>query len=334
MAKIKIDEAVLEDYIKTAIKWQPALLDLPLRAAQDVLKFMRGFTGIRGKMRYGEISADSQFGPFSKTRKSDADANIKYRELETFMGNVIEEFSPADYAFLEMGYDDPILGEKIKGASTTALILFYLSKARGQHIAQAVLTGKLNPDGDKTVDLCDGLLTIAQKDIEAGSISTALGNLFKLQDTITKENACDLLKEEIVFRLNPFLRRQNNVLLCAPELVDNYNESYLYTHPAVSYNKAYNQPYIEGSDNRITLVGLPEMAGQKHLILTQKDNMWWATDNKSDESFVDIMRKDHYTLSMAANIFLGTQFHTVDPRRLAIIELADEKEPAENPDNN
>ena len=39
------------------------------------------------------------------------------------------EFSPVDYALLTMGYDDPILGEKIKGASTTALVLFQLAKA-------------------------------------------------------------------------------------------------------------------------------------------------------------------------------------------------------------
>ena len=64
------------------------------------------------------------------------------------------------------------------------------------------------------------------------------------------------------------------------------------------------------------------MAGQKHLILTQKDNMLWATDNKSDESFVDIMRTGHYDLSFAANMFLGTQFRTIDPRRLCIIETA------------
>lgn len=331
MAKFKIDQAVLEDYIKTAIKWQPTLLDLPIRGAMDVLKFMHGITGVRGKLRYGEISANSQFAPFSKTRRQDADVNIKYRELETFLGNVIDEFSPVDYAFLTMGYNDPILGEKIKNASTTALVLFHISKARGQHIAQAVLTGKRNPDGDTTVDLCDGLVTIAEKEIASGAISTEIGNLIKLQDAFTMDNACDLLKEEVVFRLNPFLRKQNNVLLCAPELVDMYNESYQATHESLNYNKAYNQPYVEGSDNKLTIVGLPEMAGVKHLLLTQKENMWWATDNKSDESFVDIMRKDHYTLSMAANMFLGTNFRTIDPRRLTVIELADEKkaEPAQ-----
>ena len=323
MAKIKISDDVLEDYKKTADKWEKALLDLPIRGAMDVLKFMHGITGLRGKKRFGEISADSQFAPFSKTRKQDAEVNIKFREIETHLGNVIDEFSPVDYALLVMGYDDPILGEKIKNASTTQLVLFHLAKARGQHIAQAVLTGKRNPDGNTTVDLCDGLVTIAQNEIAGGAISTEEGNLIKLQDSFTMDNACDLLKEEIVFKLNPFLRRENNVLLCAPELVDMYNESYQATHTALNYNTAYNQPYVEGSANRLTLVGLPEMVGQKQLILTQKNNMLWATDNKSDESFVDIMRSGHYDLSFAANMFLGTQFRTIDKRRLCIIETAD-----------
>lgn len=327
MAKIKIDEAVVEDYQKTAVKWQPTLLDLPIRKASDVLQFMHGMTGLRGKMKLGTINADSQFAPFKKNRKSDADVNISYREIETFLGNVVEEFAPVDYAFLTMGYNDPILGEKIKNASTTALVLFHLAKARGQHIAQAVLTGVRNENGDTTLDLCDGLVTIAKKEITAGNISETVGNLIKLSDAFTMQNACDLLKEEVVFKLNPYLRQQNNILLCSPELVDMYNESYQATHANLNYNTAYNQPFVEGAHNLLTLVGIPEMSGVKHMILTQKDNMWWATDNKSDESFVDILRKDHYTLSSAANMFLGTQFRTIDPRRLTIIECAEPKKP-------
>lgn len=327
MAKIKISDDVFEDYKKTAIKWEPTLLDLPIRAARDVLQYMHGITGLRGKKRFGDIAADSQFAPFSKTRKQDADVKIKYREIETFHGNVIDTFSPVDYAFLTMGYDDPVLGEKIKGASTTALVLFHLAKARGQHIAQAVLTGVRNENGTTSEDLCDGLLTIASKEITVGTISKEEGNYIKLQDAFTFQNACDLLKEEIVFKLNQFLRRENNVLLCAPELVDMYNESYQATHTGLNYNTTYNQPYVEGSANRLTLVGLPEMEGQKRMILTQKDNMLWATDNKSDESFVDIIRDGHYDLSFATDIFLGTQFRTIDKRRLTIIDLADDKKP-------
>lgn len=330
MSKIIIDEATLEDYKKTAVKWNPTLMDLPIRAAKDVLGYMHGITGLRGEMQLGEISADSQFAPFRKNRKGSSDVNIKYRVIKDYLGNAIDEFAPVDYAHLTMGYDDPIAGEAIKGASTTALILFHIAKAYGQHIAQAVLTGVRNPDGDTTEDLCDGLLTIAGKEIDAGAISKEEGNYIKLQDEFSFQNACDLLKEEIIFRLNPFMRRENNLLLCDPELVDMYNESYQATHTGLNYNTAYNQPFVEGSHNKVTLLGLPEMAGQKRMILTQKNNMWWATDNKSDEMAVDIMRKDHYTLSFAANMWLGTQFRTIDKRRLTIIDLADET-PAVNP---
>ena len=249
--------------------------------------------------------------------------NIKYRVIKNYLGNAVDEFAPVDYAHLTMGYDDPIVGEAIKGASTTALVLFHIAKARGQHIAQAVLTGVRNDVGNTTEDLCDGLLTIAGKEISAGTISKEQGNYIKLTEAFTFQNACDLLKEEVIFKLNPFMRRENNLLLCDPELVDMYNESYQATHTGLQYNQAYNQPYVEGSHNKVTLVGLPEMAGQKRMILTQKDNMWWATYNKSDEMAVDIMRKDHYTLSFAANMWLGTQFRTIDKRRLTIIDLAD-----------
>lgn len=331
MSQILIDEATLADYKKTAVKWNPTLMDLPIRAAKDVLGYMHGITGLRGEMQLGEIGADSQFAPFKKTRKGDAKVNIKYRVIKDYLGNAIEEFAPVDYVHLTMGYDDPIVGEAIKGASTTALVLFHIAKARGQHIAQAVLTGVRKDDGDTTQDLCDGLLTIAGKEITAGAISKEEGNYIKLQDAFTFQNACDLLKEEIIFKLNPFMRRENNLLLCDPELVDMYNESYQATHTGLNYNTAYNQPYVEGSNNKVTILGLPEMAGQKRMILTQKDNMWWATYNKSDEMAVDIMRKDHYTLSFAANMWLGTQFRTIDKRRLTIIDLADEKKPAVTP---
>lgn len=322
MSKIIIDAATLEDYKKTAVKWNPTLMDLPIRSAMDVLGFMHGLTGLRGEMQLGEIGADSQFAPFKKDRSNTSNVNIKYRVIKNYLGNAVDEFAPVDYAHLTMGYDDPIVGEAIKGASTTALVLFHIAKARGQHIAQAVLTGVRNDEGNTTEDLCDGLLTIAGKEISAGTISKEQGNYIKLTEAFTFQNACDLLKEEVIFKLNPFMRRENNLLLCDPELVDMYNESYQATHTGLQYNQAYNQPYVEGSHNKVTLVGLPEMAGQKRMILTQKDNMWWATYNKSDEMAVDIMRKDHYTLSFAANMWLGTQFRTIDKRRLTIIDLA------------
>lgn len=320
MAQIKISDAVLEDYQKSAIKWVKTLLDLPFRAANDVLQYMHGISGLRGKQMFGSISGDSQFAPFNKSRVTNATVDVDYRTLETYLGNVIETFSPVDYATLVMGYDDPIVGEGIKGASTTALVLMYLAKARGQHIAQAILTGKRNAGGTATTDLCDGFITIAEQEIAAGNISEAKGNLYKIPEVLTDANTADMLKD-MVFAMNPFLRRENNLLLVAPEVADMYNEAYQQTHTALVYNTAYDQPFVEGSGKKLTIVGLPELAGCKYGIVTQKNNMLWATDNKSDESFVDIMRTGHYDLSFAANMWLGAQFHSIDPRKLCIVEF-------------
>lgn len=333
-AKIKITEAVLEDYKKACIKWDPVLSQLPIRAAQDVLKYFQLVTGLRGKRRFGAISGQSQFGPFKKNRTSAASVDIDFREIETFHGNVIETFSPVDYIDIPLGYDDPVITEAIKKAGTTLLVLAQIVKARGQHIAQAAFTGVRNPDGDTTLDLCDGLLTIADKEIENETISETKGNLFKFEDEVTFSNACDVAKE-ILFSMNRFLRRENNVMLCSSDFADKYNESYLLTHSGINYNTQYDQPFVEGSGRKLTLVGLPELDGTNKAIITQTSNLLAGVYNKGDETSTDIMRSGHYDLSMASDMWLGFQFRSIDPRRLRIVdftpkEAAKQEEGSEN----
>lgn len=327
-AKIKITEAILEDYKKTCIKWDPVLSQLPIRAAMAALKFFQLVTGLRGKRRFGAISGQSQFAPFKKNRTSAATVDIDFREIETFHGNVIETFSPVDYIDTPLGYDDPVITEAIKKAGTTLLVLAQIVKARGQHIAQAAFTGVRNPDGDTTLDLCDGLLTIADNEIQEGNISEAKGNLFIFGDEVTYANACDVAKE-ILFSMNHFLRRENNVMLCSTEFADKYNESYLLTHSGINYNTQYDQPFVEGSGRKLTIVGLPELEGTNKAIITQTSNLLAGIYNKGDETTTDIMRSGHYDLSMASDMWLGFQFRSIDPRRLRIIDFTPAEKPVE-----
>lgn len=327
-AEILITDAILEDYKKTCVKWDPVLRQLPIRSAGDVLKFFMMVNGLRGKKLFGAISGNSQFAPFKRDRESKASVGIDYREIETFHGNVIETFAPVDYIDLPLGYDDPVITEAIKKAGSTLLVLAQLVKARGQHIAQCAFTGKRNPDGDTTLDLCDGLLTIAQKEIEAGKISVEIGNLYKVPEAVTNANACDIAKD-IVFTSNQFLRRENSVMLCPTSFADAYNESYLLTHNGIPYNQQYDQPYVEGSGKKLTLIPVPELDGTDQAIVTQKTNLLCGVYNSSDATSVDIMRKSHYDLSMASDMWLGFQFRTIDPRRLRIVDL---KAPAKTPD--
>lgn len=320
-AKIVITDEVLQQYKDTCIQWDPVLRQLPIRAAADVLKFFVPVKKLRGKRRFGEISGNSQFAPFKRDRVSDASVNIDFRDIETFHGNVIETFAPVDYLDIPLGYDDPVITEAIKKAGTTFLVLAQLVKARGQHIAQCAFTGKRNADGDTTLDLCDGLLTIAAQEIEAGKISVEKGNLYKTPEAVTKINAVDIAKE-IVFTSNQFLRRENSIMLCPTSFADAYNESYLLSHSGLVYNKQYDQPYVEGSGHKLTIIPVPELDGTDMAIITQPSNLLYGTYNEADQTSVDIMRAGHYDLSMASDMWLGFQFRTIDPRRLRIVDLS------------
>lgn len=320
-AKIVISDEVLQQYKDTCIQWDPVLRQLPIRAAADVLKYFIPVKKLRGKRRFGEISGKSQFAPFKRDRVSQASVDIDYREIETFHGNVIETFAPVDYLDIPLGYDDPVITEAIKKAGTTFLVLAQLVKARGQHIAQCAFTGKRNPEGDTTLDLCDGLLTIADAEVEAGNISEAKGNLYKVGEEVTKVNACDIAKD-ILFTSNQFLRRENNVMLCPTAFADAYNESYLLSHSGLVYNKQYDQPYVEGSGHKLTIIPVPELDGTDRAIVTQSSNLLYGTFNDADQTSVDIMRAGHYDLSMASDMWLGFQYRTIDPRRFRYIDLS------------
>lgn len=324
---IKVTDEMVQQYKDTCIKWDPVLRQLPIRAAKDVLQHFTPVTGLRGRKRFGEISGKSQFAPFSKTRKSDADVDIKFREIETFHGNVIETFAPVDFIDMPFAYDDPVITDAIKKAGSTLMVLAQLTAARGQYIAQAAFTGKRNPDGTTTEDLCDGLLTIIAQEIAAGNLNVGegkeagRGNLYEAKERPTNDNAVDLAKD-ILFTSNQFLRRENNVLLCSTDFVDKYNEAYLATHTGITYNTQYDQPYVEGSAHKLTLIGLPELDGQDQFIMTQRSNLLYGLYNNNDETTVDIKREGHYDLSMASDMWLGFQFRTLDPRKLRVIDFS------------
>lgn len=319
--KIKVTDAMVEDYRKSAIKWDKVLRSLPMRAANDVLKYFTPVSGLRGKKRFGRIGGNSQFAPFKKDRKSAASVDIDFREIETHRANVVETFSPSDYIDLPLAYDDPVITDAIKRAGSTLMVLAQLQIARGQHIAQCAMTGKRNAAGDTTVDVCDGLVTIAKAEIAAGNISESIGNLFKVGEAVTYANCCDVTKE-IIFAMNQFLRREQTVMLCPSDYRDKYNESYLTTHHDVPYNDKYDQPWVEGSQRKLTLVGLPELDGTDMAIVTSTKNLLHGYYNESDVSALDIIREGHYDLSTAADMWMGFQFHTIDPRALMIVDLS------------
>ena len=113
MADIKpiITDEVLQQYKDSCIKWDKLFQQLPMRAADDVLKYFTMVRKLRGKKRFGSISGKSQYAPFKKKRDSKSELNMIFREIETFHGNVVDPFSPVDFIDLPFADDGVIISE-------------------------------------------------------------------------------------------------------------------------------------------------------------------------------------------------------------------------------
>ncbi len=317
-----------QDYMKAAEKWEKQLLLMPLFAAQDTLKYMKGVPGVRNAVHLGTAESSAQFAPYKARRSSAGTTDIIYRELRTYFGNVVEYFEPNAYITTLLGEGAAFLGEGQAQAPSAKLVLAAVMKSLGHHLEAELFKAERDGTGDTTHDLFDGWGTIVNNEIDDGNISAALGNLMELEEAITDVNACDIAKQ-ILFSLDPHLRAQQLFLYCSQEFADQYNESYLSTHAAIPYNTQYNQAYVEGSGNRMTLAPLPCLENTDMFFVSSRDNMLYGYDNMSDVERIVVKDYEPFVLTLAAAMFFGVNFRSIDKRMLKVVKLA-----ASSNDNN
>jgi hypothetical protein len=246
---------------------------------------------------------------------------VKFRDIETFFGNVVQEFIPDDYVMLLLGQSAAVLGEGQKQAPSAKLVIACVMKSLGYNLRQALFTARRNAEGTTTADLFDGWLTLIEREMEAGSIAESAGNYQVLTDKITSANAVDLLKE-VDRALDPQLRARQKYIYCAPEVADAYNDNYLLTHSGISYNNSFEQPYVEGSQGRTRLLPLDVLSGSDKLIITTQDNMLYGYDSMGDVERIQVDRFAPFVLTLSAAMFFGTQLRSVDRRFCKIVKLA------------
>lgn len=309
-----------EEYEKAAKKWQREFMLMPLFAAKDTLKYMTGMPGVRYKVALPTVEGQAQFAPYRSDRKAADTTHVDFREIETFFGNVRIDFEPNKYIQMLIGESAAFLGDGQAQAPSAKLVIAAVMKSLGHNLNDALFTAKRNANGDTTKDLFNGWGTILDEEITAGNIANSKGNLLTLTDAITSANAVDVAKE-IERSCHPHLRRLDKFLFCDPTFADKYNDAYLLTHAGISYNTKYNQSFIEGSNNKTTLVPLDCLAGTDKFIVTPKNNMLYGYDNMSDTERLEVKRYQPWVLTLAAAMFFGCQFHTIDERFLKVVKV-------------
>lgn len=309
-----------EEYQKAAEKWRQQLLLLPMLSCKDSLRFMTGIPGIRNKEHVGTAKSNAQFGPYKADKNSSSTTEVKYRELETFFGNVCEDFEPNSVVTMLLGQNASFLGEGQKTAPSAKLVIASVLKSLGESLHNVLFTAKRNAAGDTSADLFNGFITIADAEVKAGNIAEGKGNLFKITTGFSEADALDVAKS-IERKAHPVLRATEKFLYCSPEFADAYNDAYMLTHGGIVYNKKFEQAVVEGSNNKTTLAPLTCLAGSSKFFLAPKSNMLYGYDSLSDQERIQVDRFKPFMLTLSAAMFFGVQFYSIDPRMLLMVDV-------------
>lgn len=309
-----------EDFQVAAIKYRKELITLPIIALEASTKYMTVMPGIAGKEVFGAGNMDAQFAPYKANRNGNAGLAIDMRVLETYFGNVVETFEPNQAVKTVFAASAGTLGDSQKNAPLTKLALASLAKNLGKNLNKVLWNAKRNEGGDTSKELFDGFDTITQAELTATNLSADKKNYIKMTEDITNVNAVDVVKSWIQ-KMTPELREQDTLAFVPWKIYDNYCEAYKATGAGLQYNKTYEQIYVEGSNHKCTLVPMANKEGSDFVHITTKDNMLVGCDQMSDNERIQVDRFSPFELTFSAAMFFGTQFRSIDGRKMLVVDL-------------
>lgn len=291
-------------------KFRKEILLMPVVAISETTNHMTMRYGVRGKETVGEASSGAKLRPYTSAKGETNTANIVPRTLETFLGDVVEEFDP--YTLYNTVYSEP-LSKKRTEMEVVKTLAVEMSKSATEDLPQVIFSGVRNAVGTTTMALFDGFDTIIKADILAGNIS-ALKNNLVLAGAITAANAGDKLK--LIHKSAHVTLKNGATKMYVPVgIKELYDEWFLATFGAVSYNNSYEQTYLHGTNKKCELVALPGMVDADHIILTVKRNMLVGVDQMSDQERVEINKCDNpKAVQFFMTAFFGVQIESLNPK--------------------
>lgn len=313
-----------EALAKSAALYRKELLQMPVLALGPALNYFTLRTGIRYSETVGQLAGAIEMGPYSESRVDSTGVSVAGRTLRTYFGSVIKEFSPNSVA--QSIYGSSITsGEGLKDTDIVRQVLAFLSAKIGQGFAQHLFDAVRNDSGTKTVDLFDGIDTITGKEITAGNIAVAKGNLYEFSEAITSDNAVDSIvafcraaSDELLDYEDGADSQGGQLNLFVPRsLVYAYRDDYKTTTGQSPIYDKFNQTVVEGFPN-ITLVPMAGKAKSDYIQLSSKANMLIGTDQMSNFENIVVEKHAAFVLQFVATMFFGVDFESVSPERLLV----------------
>lgn len=302
--------------LASGTKYRSVLLATPMLKISDVYgETLTRRIGVRGKEIVGRIKSSAGIRPYQTAKGATDSTGITFREIETFLGDVVEEFDPHPIAKTIYGNAIGTLPENFDIAKAVAVAM---AASVGELLVNSIFSAVRKASGTTTADLFDGFYTQIAKAITAADISADKKNLIEV-DKITSVNACDVLKS-IFLKADQKLVRRGNINMYVPfDVMNAYNECYLAEHGSVSYNKEFEQSVLVGSNGRCKLVPVFDETPNAPIILTHRENMIIGCDQVSDEEKVEIRRGDNpKVVQFFMKMFFGVQIGDVTSEFLMV----------------
>ena len=315
MGKVNI---TVEQLSKSALKFRKEILMMPVMSMRENwLPYVSLRPGIRYAEQVGQMSGSAEIGPYSEDYIDDSDVKIVPRTLYTYFGSLQKKFSPN--SVYQSIYGSAITkGEALKTTDITRQVLNYLSMKVGESLFDHQWDAVRNDEGHKTVDLFDGYDTITKKEITAGNISVANGNMVNVDTSaIDATNAVDTLKA-IYRAADPHLRKAKTNMFVTPSIFDAYCDDYKQTTGAIAYNTQFKQTFVEGSENRCSIIPVTNKAGSAYIHLTTKQNMLAGCNQEGDEEEVSVEKYEAFRLLFVMTMFWGVEFESISKERLLV----------------
>lgn len=329
MASIKIGNVTYgaEELSKTFQTYRKDFILMPLLAMQVLAQHCNVRTGIRYRETVTQFSANAEIGNYSKTKHEDAAVNIDPRVFQTFFGNIIQGIDP-NAIYQSIWGSNVTKGDGLKNVPIVNQVCAYLVKKVGENMLMNSFTAKHDASDTKsTAKWFDGFKTILDADaagtneLQKVLISTALGNLVEGAESISKDNAEDLIKDFYWSEAGDALaanklRSQQLKLFMSDQAYHFYTEAYQVNHGSLPYNQAYDKRTLDGASN-VELVPLP-CVPKDFLLLTPKSNIYLVFNQQTDDEtfLVEKSLDNHYDVDFIMNYFFGTQFESVSPEIL------------------
>lgn len=329
MASIKIGNVTYgaEELSKTFQTYRKEFVIMPFLAMEQLAKHMNVRTGIRYRETVSQMSTDAEISNYSKTKHQDADVKIDPRVFETFFGNIVQGIDP-NAIYQSIWGSNVTKGDGLKNVPIVVQVCGYLVKKIGEKMFMNSFTAKHDStDTTSTSKWFNGFQTILDNDVAGTNytkkvlISADIGNLVEGAESITADNAEDLIKDFYWNQVgNPAaaakLRSQQLKLFMSDQAYHYYTESYQTNHGSLPYNQAYDKKSLDGASN-VEFVPLP-CVPDDFLLLTPKNNAYLLFNQKTDDDrfLVEKSLSNHYDVDFIMNYFFGTQFESVSPEVL------------------